>query len=212
MIQRPSRRIFWKSNRGRGIRLRIAIYQQCRLFRGSEASRQVYRGGCLSNPTFLICNSNNPRQMPPNSREGSRIAQRMQLVSRGKRRRTMDFALGCSTWNSLEHAIRYHSIPVPRGIMAPASIDRAIGILFHVEQRQHQESNASNRLRQFGSSIVPRGTVAHASIDRGSCSTWNNVRPGNQTQAINCDNSELSLVPRGTCLRKSGGFCKTQPS
>jgi len=115
----------------------------------------------------------------------------MQLVSRGKRRRTMDFALGCSTWNSLEHAIRYHSIPVPRGIMAPVSIGRSVSCstwnnvtsrnqtqaidcdnsglpLFHVEQRRTHLSI---------------GILFHVE-----------QRPTrNQTQAINCDNFGLPL-------------------
>jgi hypothetical protein len=32
------------------------------LFGGSEASRQIYRGGCLTYSTLLICNCDNPRQ------------------------------------------------------------------------------------------------------------------------------------------------------
>jgi len=159
MIQGPSRRIFWKSNCGRGISLRIAIDEQCRLFRGSQASRQVYRGGCLSNPTLLICDSNNPRQKSPKSRKVSRIAERMQLVSRGTSARC---GFRTRTFHVEQPPVQW--IPclfhVPRGTIAPAA---SPATLFHVEHPPRNQSTG-NRWLQFRPAIVSRGTLTRGPV------------------------------------------------
>jgi hypothetical protein len=98
VVKRSARRIFGKSYCGCGIGLRITIDQKCRLLRGSEASRQIYRGSRFSDPTLLICNSNNPRQSASESRKVSRITWWMQLVSRGTSA-ACGFRRDRSTWN-----------------------------------------------------------------------------------------------------------------
>lgn len=83
MVESSSGRVFDEPDSCCGIALGITIHQQSRLFSGSEASRQVYRGSCFSNPALLICNGDDSRQQSPNLRKVSRVARRMQLVSRG---------------------------------------------------------------------------------------------------------------------------------
>src|SRR5580692_9554155 len=100
MVEGSAGGILGKSNRGSGVRLRITIHKKCCLFRGGEASRQIYRGSCLSNPSLLICNCDNSRQQVPQAAEVSRIAPRMQLVSRGTRVDLWNLVPERSTWNS----------------------------------------------------------------------------------------------------------------
>ncbi len=98
------------------------------MLRGGKACRQVHCGGCLTNSSLLICNSDDSRQRAPQIAEVNRIEPSMQLVSRGT---LVDL------WN-LALTLRVEQIRV---------FHRSLAV-FHVE---HILFGGSSR-------VVPRGT------------------------------------------------------
>lgn len=83
MIKSPAGRILRKANRSRGVGLRITIDEKCGVIRGGKASSEVYSGGGLADPTFLVGHRNNSRHRTPDGRKRSKAFFKMQDVSRG---------------------------------------------------------------------------------------------------------------------------------
>lgn len=140
------------------------------MFGGGEASREIYCGGRLANPSFLICNRDDSRQLAPNSRKVSRKRNAMQLVSRGTWQ---------ALWNSRPNVPRGTEtrqsrafVCVPRGTICDAS---------RLTFKRRRFSGAECSMWNFYSlEISARRPVLQT--NHLACSTWN--LPGGEKSTI----------------------------
>src|SRR5262249_60718661 len=82
MIKGSARRILRETDSGRGISLRIAIYEEGPLLCSGEASSEIYGRSGLSDTSFLICSSDNTSQESPERQEFNKTRIVNQHVSR----------------------------------------------------------------------------------------------------------------------------------
>ena len=105
VIESSARRIFGEANGGSCVGLGITVDQQCRLFGGSEASREIYGRRGFPNSAFLICHRDNSCQISPNFQCGENLAKSelrcklFHVEQRDSVQILRERASNCSTWN-----------------------------------------------------------------------------------------------------------------
>ena len=165
MVESTAGRILGEANGGSCVRLGITVDQQCRLFGGSEAGREVYSGSRFPNSAFLICHRDNSCQISPSSRCGENLAKSQ---------------WGCKLFHveqkdSCENSVVIELHIVPHGTQATQTQIDAQGPSAHSVPRGTVTTclcpSSSRKLwLRFRYSIsaagVPRGTRSHPSGSR----------------------------------------------